>query len=243
VGLLIGLVVGLVIAVVAALMITRAPVPFINKTGPVAQRLQPPKPGDPVPDPNQPLYDKQRTAPIGEPPPVAAPAPDAAPLSILERLFGRSEPEPAVPASPIPADKPASEAGTVQIKPAASLPPPVSSQPSDGQTPASGAGAPIVASSGVPAGEAPAKASATVRTEPGVAYVLQAGAFRAREDADSMRGKLALFGFEAKVLPAEVNGQTVYRVRLGPYAQADDMNRMRARLAENGIESTVVRQR
>lgn len=74
-------------------------------------------------------------------------------------------------------------------------------------------------------------------------YVLQAGAFRAQGDADGMRVKLALLGFEARVLPAEVNGQTVYRVRIGPYAQADEMNRMRARLAENGIEATVIRQR
>jgi cell division protein FtsN len=58
-----------------------------------------------------------------------------------------------------------------------------------------------------------------------------------------MRGKLALLGFEAKVLGAEVNGQTLFRVRVGPYAQLDDMNKARARLAENGIEASVVRQR
>jgi len=58
-----------------------------------------------------------------------------------------------------------------------------------------------------------------------------------------MKAKLALIGFEAKVLTAEVNGQTMYRVRIGPYAQLDSMNRARARLAENGIEASVVRQR
>jgi len=89
----------------------------------------------------------------------------------------------------------------------------------------------------------PSPAALPITPEPMAGYVLQAGAFRARDDADGMRVKLALLGFEARVLPAEVNGQTVYRVRIGPYAQADEMNRMRARLAENGIEATVIRQR
>jgi cell division protein FtsN len=74
-------------------------------------------------------------------------------------------------------------------------------------------------------------------------YVLQAGAFRLADDADSMKAKLALIGLEARVSPAEVNGQRLFRVRIGPYAQIDDLNRARARLEENGIESTVVRSR
>jgi cell division protein FtsN len=77
----------------------------------------------------------------------------------------------------------------------------------------------------------------------GASYLLQAGAFRGQEDADSMRAKLALVGFEARIVAAEVNGTTFYRVRVGPYAQLDEMNRARSRLAENGIEASVVRQR
>jgi cell division protein FtsN len=57
-----------------------------------------------------------------------------------------------------------------------------------------------------------------------------------------MKAKLALIGFEARIVSAEVNGVTFYRVRVGPYAQLDDMNRARSRLAENGIEASVVRQ-
>jgi cell division protein FtsN len=58
-----------------------------------------------------------------------------------------------------------------------------------------------------------------------------------------MKAKLALVGFEARIVTAEVNGVTFYRVRVGPYAQIEDMNRARGRLAENGIEASVVRQR
>ncbi len=74
-------------------------------------------------------------------------------------------------------------------------------------------------------------------------YLLQAGAFRSQGDADGMKAKLALLGFEARVLTADVNGQTMFRVRVGPYGQLEDMNRVRAKLAENGIEASVIRQR
>lgn len=74
-------------------------------------------------------------------------------------------------------------------------------------------------------------------------YVLQAGAFRSSDDADNMRAKLALIGFEARISATEVGAERLYRVRIGPYSQQDDVNLARFRLAENGIEATVVRQR
>ena len=74
-------------------------------------------------------------------------------------------------------------------------------------------------------------------------YLLQAGAFRSADEADAMRARLALVGFEARVVPGEVNGQPIHRVRVGPFGTLEDMNRSRARLAENGIEASVVRQK
>lgn len=74
-------------------------------------------------------------------------------------------------------------------------------------------------------------------------YMLQAGAFRSSDDADGMRARLALLGFEARVVAAEVGGQPMYRVRIGPFAQQEDANRARARLIDGGIEASVVRQR
>jgi len=113
---------------------------------------------------------------------------------------------------------------------------------SGSQAPAGAAGAasaPIVASA--PSSVAPGSASGAAAGD--VSYLLQAGAFRSSSEAQSMKARLALIGFEARVLDAQVNGQTLYRVRVGPYAQLDSMNRARARLAENGIEASVVRQR
>ena len=56
-------------------------------------------------------------------------------------------------------------------------------------------------------------------------FVLQAGAFRSQDDAEGMKARLALIGYEARVLNSDVNGQTLYRVRVGPYAQIDEIGR------------------
>ena len=107
-------------------------------------------------------------------------------------------------------------------------------------SPAAPAGSPPVA---VAPPTAPPAAAPDSKGADRATYLLQAGAFRSSSEAESMKAKLALIGFEARVLTADVNGQTMYRVRIGPYAQLDAMNRARARLAENGIEASVVRQR
>lgn len=72
-------------------------------------------------------------------------------------------------------------------------------------------------------------------------FLLQAGAFRTTEDADSMRARLALLGFDAKIFPREQDGTTLYRVRLGPYGNLEDVNRIRKTMAENGIDVQLVR--
>ena len=207
IGFMIGLLSGMTIAVVVAVFITRSPVPFVNKAGRAPDRpVEALTPAD-APDPNKPLYSKNRPAIAVE----SAPAPARQEsLSILERLFGRrsADPEPERPAQP----EPAAVKGEARARDAAS---------------------------GADARTGEAKPEAIER----VSYLLQAGAFRSQSDADGMRAKLALLGFEARVLAAEVNGQTMYRVRVGPYAQLDDMNRARSRLADNGIEASVVRQR
>ncbi len=92
---------------------------------------------------------------------------------------------------------------------------------------------------------APAKAEPP-KDEPvleGSRFLLQAGAFKSPEDADGMRARLALIGLDARIFPIEQGGQTLYRVRLGPYGQLDDVNRVRKLLAENSIEAQIVRLR
>lgn len=72
-------------------------------------------------------------------------------------------------------------------------------------------------------------------------YYLQAGAFRSQADAESTRAKLALLGFEAQVSERQSDQGTLYRVRLGPFAQLEAANRMRGKLSDNGVDAAVVR--
>jgi cell division protein FtsN len=97
-----------------------------------------------------------------------------------------------------------------------------------------------------PAAGAPAAPGAPAAQQPAPAaegFLLQAGAFRSSDDADGMKARLALLGFEARVVPADVNGQPMYRVRIGPFAKQEDAARARARLIDGGIEASVIRQR
>lgn len=98
------------------------------------------------------------------------------------------------------------------------------------------------ASSAVVPGSPDPAARSAAAIDGGQQYLLQAGAFRSSPEAENMKVRLALIGFEAQVSDVRVDGRTLYRVRIGPYAQPDAMNRARARLAENGIEVSVVRQ-
>ena len=74
-------------------------------------------------------------------------------------------------------------------------------------------------------------------------FLLQAGSFRRQADADRLKGNLALRGLEARVESAAVGGQTVYRVRIGPYGSLDQVNQIRRELADDGIEAAAVRMR
>lgn len=87
-----------------------------------------------------------------------------------------------------------------------------------------------------PAAEPPAAA------QPPASLLLQAGAFSSEEEADNLRARLALIGLESSVQKGTVPGKgTLYRVRLGPFANAEDMQRVRADLAQNGIDASIVR--
>lgn len=71
---------------------------------------------------------------------------------------------------------------------------------------------------------------------------LQAGAFQKVADAENLKARLAMLGFEANILEVEVPEKgTMHRVRIGPYGNAETMNRVRGQLSQNGIPATVVR--
>ena len=72
--------------------------------------------------------------------------------------------------------------------------------------------------------------------------ILQAGSFPNVNDAENLKAKLALMGVEASIQAATIKDKGVwYRVRLGPYNNADELNRARGILKQNGVDSTPMR--
>lgn len=68
-------------------------------------------------------------------------------------------------------------------------------------------------------------------------YILQVGSFKQLEAADQVKAQLALLGVMADIQRVVINGQdTLYRVRIGPYGDADQLNQARLRLQQNNLE-------
>jgi cell division protein FtsN len=75
------------------------------------------------------------------------------------------------------------------------------------------------------------------------AYLVQAGSFFTRQDAENLRAQLILLNLDANIAQGVVNGRNVYRVQVGPYngrRAAEDVQRT---LTANGIESIFLRPR
>lgn len=70
-------------------------------------------------------------------------------------------------------------------------------------------------------------------------YLLQAGSFRKTGDADRMRGELLLNGFESHIQSVVINGNTWYRVHVGPFVNKQLAETTRAELAELGMAAIV----
>jgi cell division protein FtsN len=73
-------------------------------------------------------------------------------------------------------------------------------------------------------------------------FWLQAGAFGSEADAENMKARLALSGWEATMQSVTLPDKTArYRVRLGPYDNADEVNRMKTELGSRGFEVSVIK--
>jgi len=72
-------------------------------------------------------------------------------------------------------------------------------------------------------------------------YILQAGAFKTPSEAETTRAQLAMMGLLAHVEPAHINGNTLYRVRMGPYDSASELNDARTKLRHSGLPSMAIR--
>jgi len=73
------------------------------------------------------------------------------------------------------------------------------------------------------------------------AYLLQAGSFRSKDDADRLRGELILQGLEAFTKEVEQTSGIWHRVMVGPFDSKLQLNRTRTKLAAADIETIQLR--
>ncbi len=73
-------------------------------------------------------------------------------------------------------------------------------------------------------------------------YLVQAGSFQNADDAEKLKARLALVGFEASIVSVNIPEKGLWhRVRLGPFAGLAAANATIASLKTNGITATAVR--
>jgi cell division protein FtsN len=71
---------------------------------------------------------------------------------------------------------------------------------------------------------------------------LQAGAFASQSDAEALKARLALAGWEAAIQSATLPDQGVrYRVRVGPFDNTDEVNRVKGELSKSGFDAAVIK--
>lgn len=68
---------------------------------------------------------------------------------------------------------------------------------------------------------------------------VQAGAFSVYDNALHLRDRLSAYN-EARVYPATVRGQNLFRVRLGPVASVEEADELLARLVESGQREAII---
>ena len=149
------------------------------------------------------------------------PAPTGAPAREAAR-----EPAKAAKAEPTPPDKPRFD--FYRILPGAEEPKQHAKAPDK---------APDRAAAERSAAEAADKAAKPVDR-----FWLQAGSFATEADAENMKARLALSGWEAIVQPATLPDKGLrYRVRIGPYDNTDELNRIKAELGRRGFDVAVIK--
>jgi cell division protein FtsN len=90
--------------------------------------------------------------------------------------------------------------------------------------------------------KAPDKEPAKDAAKPADRFWLQAGAFSGESEAEDLKARLALAGWEAVIQTVPLPDKGVrYRVRMGPYDNTDELNRIKGELGKGGFDVAVIR--
>jgi cell division protein FtsN len=83
----------------------------------------------------------------------------------------------------------------------------------------------------------PPKNKSTADTAAGKRYILQAGSFRSRRDAEKLKATVALLGLEASINQVTIDHERWHRVRIGPVNNRRELNRNLNLLQRNNINA------
>lgn len=77
------------------------------------------------------------------------------------------------------------------------------------------------------------------KSPPGGGYIVQAGSYRSRADAEKMRTDLIKLKVKARLESVKIENVEWFRVKVGPYDNLAEADRLRSILKKNGIDSVV----
>jgi cell division protein FtsN len=210
---LVGIIIGLVIGLVIAVIVAL----MITKgqspfTERAARASKPAESSGQIADPNKPMYGNREAA------------------RNANRDFEREKQAQAPAHAPSPAPAPAADPLQAVVDRIQNGPEQKAAAPA----------APAPLNTAAPPAQSAAPAPSAAGEDKWV-YYLQAGAYRETSDAEAVRAKLALLGFEASVTDRSTDSGVLHRVRVGPFTQVEAMNKVRSKLSENGVDVAVVR--
>lgn len=89
-------------------------------------------------------------------------------------------------------------------------------------------------------GKKPAELSAPAAKADAI-YFLQVGAFTKRPDADAQKANLAIQGIQSQLSEVTSDGNTIWRVRVGPFNSVEESNPVRDKLSNMGTKPTIIK--
>lgn len=93
----------------------------------------------------------------------------------------------------------------------------------------------------LPAADKPADKPAAKPAADAARYLLQAGSFRTRQEADRRRAELVLSGLNVSVQDVKAGNDNWFRVMVGPFGSEPDMQKARQQLASMKVDTLPIR--
>ena len=81
------------------------------------------------------------------------------------------------------------------------------------------------------------KKQLTVETSAGKKYLLQAGSFKSKQDAERLKASLALLGVMSSIQSVSINSDKWHRVRIGPFNTPNRLRETLSTLKQNNIHA------